>query len=263
MDPGRALYAQVAERLRERLASGEFKPGDRLPGEFQLSNEYRVSRVTIRAALAALEREGLIVKRQGLGSFVRTARARQVLARLETLDSSLAEQGLIPTARILDFAFGAAPDQLAATLGLPPESEVLVVRRLHTVEGGPIALVEMTLPASLGTHFSRRDVEEKPLYELLETRLGVRPGAASQSIRADAASGPVAEALGIQRGAPVLICDRITYDDAGRALQHTLFTYRADRFEFRVALSGRDSGFGWLPTGIVEPANAGPPATAE
>src|SRR5215207_7272651 len=124
-DPSRPRYQQIADRLREQILAGALPSGQRLPTEGELAREHAASRITVRAALQVLKQEGLIVTRQGLGSFVRPTRVRQVLARLEPLDDAVAEPGLAPTTRLLAYAFVRAPAAVAAALALPAAAEVL------------------------------------------------------------------------------------------------------------------------------------------
>lgn len=253
LETGAPLYARLAGQIREQILSGRFTSGQRLPTEEALGREGGVSRLTVRHALALLQRDGLIVKRQGLGSFVTPTRVRQVLARLETLDASIAEQGMVPSVRVLDYSFAAASQAAREALLLPKDGSVLFVRRVHHVGGEPIAHVEMSVPAEIGEHFSRRDVDEHTLYELLPSRLNLEIGSASQYLRAGAASPEVAENLHISPGSPVLLCERVTYAADRRPLIYTVFTYRADRFEFRVTLSGREKTVAWAAPGVVRP----------
>lgn len=253
VEPGRPLYEQIAERLRERIVSGQLPAGERLAPEHELAREFGASRITIRGALEVLKREGLVITRQGLGSFVRPPRVRQVLARLEPLDDALAEQGLAPTTRLLEYRFVRAPEAVRDGLGLADEAEVLLSRRLHGDRDGPLAYVSMYLPAELGEQFSRRDLEahQHPVFELLPKRLGLEIGRATQNVRAEAADAEVARALGVREGAPVLVCERTTFDADGRPIVFNVFAFRADRFEFRVTLSPHEWKVPWGPPGLA------------
>ena len=252
-EPGRTLYQQIADRLREEILSGRLNGGQRLEPEQELARRFGASRITIRSALEVLKREGLVVTRQGLGSFVRAVRVRQVLARLEPLDDAVAEQGLAPTTRLLDFAFVVAPEAACTALDLPAGSEVLLTRRLHSAHDEPLAYVSMYLRPELGEQLSRRDLEahQHPVFELLPVRLGIEIGPATQNVRAEAASAEVARALRIKEGAPVLVCERTTFDADGRPIVFNIFVFRADRFEFRVSLSPHEWKVPWGPPGLA------------
>ncbi len=248
-EAGQPLYAQLADRLRDDILAGRHAAGQRLPGEFELAHQFGASRPTVRAALALLQREGLVVKRHGLGSFVRLPRVRQTLARLETLDETIAEQGLTASTRVLAYRFEAPSGAVRAALAT--EADVLAVRRLHSTDDEPIALVDLFLPGHVGAHFSRRDVDVHAFYALLPARLGIVIGPATQTVRAEAASEDVARLLRIARGEPVLACERVTYAANGEPVIYALFRYRADRFEVRVSLSAHDWKVPWVAAGLA------------
>ncbi len=265
LDATAPRYRRVAARLRADILAGRLVGGQRLDSELTLAHDLAVSRITVRRALALLQREGLIVTRRGEGSFVQVPRVRQMLARLETLDETIANQGMTSSTRVLAFLFAAPSERVRLALALPPDGEVLVVRRLHVVEGEALAHVEMSLPASVGTLLSRHDVETRPLYQLLPERAGITIVAASQGVRAEGATEAVAVALGIPKGAPVLVCERVSHAAGGEPVNHTLFTYRADRFEFRATLAMDEWHAPWVaPAAIVsDEAGAAEPARAE
>lgn len=250
-------YQRVAALLREQMHAGQLAGGQQLPGELALAEEFGVSRITVRHALAMLRQEGLIVSQRGRGSFVRTPRVRQTLARLETLDASIAEQGFVSSTRILDFRFGQPDANVRAALALAADAEVLIVERVHFVADEPLALVEITLPAAIGSHFSRRDLEAHRLYELLPARLGITIGLATQIVRAESATADAARTLRVTAGTPVLTCERITFTDTGTPINHTRFLYRADRFEFRLSLSPSEGHIPWIPPGFIMPSGRG------
>jgi GntR family transcriptional regulator len=248
---GRSLYEQVAAGLRARIQSGQLASGQRLGAEQELAAEFSVSRPTIRSALAKLQDEGLVLKRQGLGSFVRPQRVHQTLGRLETLGESIAEQGGACRIRILSRVFGPPSEEVRSALALPTGAETLLFRRLHVVNEEPIALVLLSVAEALGSQLTRRDIETQTLYELLPSRLGIDIGRAVQSMRAEPADEPTAQALKIAVGSCLLVCERVTFSKDDQPVIHALFKYRADRFEFRIALAPHVRKVDWLPPGLM------------
>jgi GntR family transcriptional regulator len=251
------LYARAASILREQILARTLAPEGRLPGEAMLAQQLEVSRPTIRGALACLQREGLIVTRQGVGSFVVPKRVHQTLAHLETLDTTLAEQGLEAHTRIVGYEFCVPDRRFTAALKLSPDDEVLLIKRLHIVQQEPIAHVLMCLPSHIGVHFSRRDVEQQALYELVPQRLGIRIGPATQSVRAESATPDISAALDVAEGTPVLVCERVTCSDAYEPIIYARFHYRADLFEFRATLSAHEWRVPWSTPGLVRLAPEG------
>ena len=230
MRPVRTIrYQEIADALRDRVRSGAYAAGRLLPSESELSAEFGASRVTIRRALEVLRDEGMLAARQGLGWFVASKPVRQTLAQLATIEAQMAESGMRPERRILEFAFVRATGRVRQVL---EADQVLRVRRLNLADGQPFAVVTVWCPAELGQHLSRADVERSPFYELLPIELS----GATQTIGADAASPEVAELLGVPPGAPVLRCERTTTDVHGRPVLLSEHVFPAHRTEFVVEL---------------------------
>jgi GntR family transcriptional regulator len=222
-------YRQIAQQLRERVQSGVYGAGRLLPSEAELGAEFDASRVTVRRALEVLRDEGLVDARQGVGWFVAQEPLRQVLGRLVTIEGQLADSGIHPERRVLEFAFVPATAAVRAVLGA---DQVLRVKRVNLADGEPFAVVTVWCPAELGAHLSRADVERSPFYELLDVPLH----GATQTIAADAASAADASVLGIPPGSPVLRCRRVTTDTSGRAVLLSEHVFPAHRTEFVVDL---------------------------
>jgi GntR family transcriptional regulator len=234
-------YQEIAEAIRERVQTGDFQAGGVLPSESELSAEYGVSRVTVRRALEVLRDELLLDARQGFGWFVATDPVRQRMGRLRTIEAQLAESGLLPERRILEFGFVAADKATRAVLG---PGEHLRVRRVNVADGAPFAVVTVWCPSRLAHHLSRADVERSPFYELL----GIALGGATQTIGAAAASPSDAEVLQIPVGSPVLRCERVTRDSAGVAVLYSVHVFPGHRTEFVVDLLEADESI--APTGL-------------
>ena len=201
-------YLTVAAALRDRLAAGDYPPGQLLPSEAELAAEHAVSRVTARKALGQLKGEGLIDSRQGFGWYAIAAPLRQSLSQLTTIEAQVAAAGRVPRRRILSFAFGPAPPRAEQVLGV---ATVLEFSRLNLVDDRPFARVTVWVPDALAADLSRRAVEHQPLYELL----GVALGGATQAITAVGVSPDDAALLELPVGSPLLRCERITTDRAG------------------------------------------------
>ncbi len=234
-------YREIAEALRTQMRSGAYAPGRLLPSEAELSRQFAASRVTIRRALEVLRDEGLVAARQGFGWFAAGQPVRQSLGRLATIEAQMADSGMYPQRRILEFAFVVATGKARDVLGA---EQVLRVRRLNLADGEPFAVVTVWCPAELAQDLSRADVERSPFYELLHVRLR----GATQTIGADAASSDDAALLGVPAGSPVLRCERTTTDDAGRPVLFSVHVFPAHRTEFVVDLAQAEPSI--APTGL-------------
>lgn len=222
-------YQEIADALRDRVVAGDWPAGRVLPSEAELSQEFDASRVTVRRALEVLREAGLIAARQGFGWFVAASPVRQTLARLGTIEAQMEAEGLRSERRILEFAFVTAPLRVRQLLG---SEQVLRVKRVNLADGDPFAVVTVWCPAELGQHLSRREVERRPFYELLDVELR----GATQTIGADAASSADAELLDVPPGSPLLRCERVTTSVDGRPVLVSEHLFPAHRTEFVVEL---------------------------
>jgi GntR family transcriptional regulator len=187
---GDPAWAQIEARLSEQIAGGEVAPGERLPPERELASTLGVSRMTVRQALDALARRGLVERGVGRGTFVRAARPELRLDGPLGLTAELAAQGLRAEARVL----------LAAV-----EGEELHVRRLRSTGGRPLVLEDSWLPADRFPGLLQRDLSGS-LYALMRGYSG-EPVRASERLSAVAA-GDDAAPLGVRPGAPLLLVER-------------------------------------------------------
>ncbi len=220
-------YQEIADELRRRALTAP--AGSVLPSEAEMSEEFAASRVTIRRSLELLRDEGLIAARQGFGWFVAAEPVRQSLESLATIESHVEGVGKLSERKIEEFAFEAAPPRVARVLGV---DQVLRVKRVNLADGEPFAVVTVWCPAELGATLSRRDVERRPFYELLDVDLH----GATQSIAADLVEPADAPLLGVPAGSPVLRCQRITTDRSGAPVLVSEHIFPAHRTEFVVDL---------------------------
>ena len=226
----RIRYQDIADELRvEVVAAAE---GSLLPSEAELSHRFAASRVTVRRALELLRDDGLIAARQGFGWFVATEPVRQRLEHLGTIEDQLAAGGLNAERKVTEFAFLPAPARVRRELELDDGEQVLRVERVNLADGEPFALVTVWCPAAIGQRLSRDDVERRPFYELL----GVPLRGATQTIGADAATAAEGRLLRVPVGAPILRCQRVTTDTAGRPVLMSEHVFPAHRTEFVVDL---------------------------
>lgn len=220
-------YQEIADELRAQLADASV--GSVLPSESEMSIEFKASRVTIRRALELVRDDGLIDARQGFGWYVAGEPVRQSLQSLGTIESQVENIGKISARKIEEFAFEDAPERVRKILGT---EQVLRVKRVNLADGEPFAVVTVWCPADLSATFSRRDVERRPFYELLDVKLR----GATQTIGADLATAGDAKLLDVPVGAPLLRCQRVTTDHSGRALLMSEHLFPAHRTEFVVDL---------------------------
>ncbi len=226
---GPAVIA-VRDRLRAQIASGELEPGQRLGAERELAERLEVSRSTVRAALADLERSGAIRRARGRagGIFVSERKVERDLTSLSGLPAYLRRQGFQSDARVISTATRPADPETAAALGLAGDELVHEIVRVRLADGEPISLEQATFPARRFPGLLDHSLSGS-IYELLSEHYGLQPGEAEERIEI-VDSGPAeARLLGLSRGAPLASIVRTAWSTDGVAFEHSHDLFRADR----------------------------------
>ncbi|WP_255951124.1 GntR family transcriptional regulator [Streptomyces odontomachi] len=225
-----SLHEQLAERLRVLVS--QLPQDSKVPTEMELVERYGVSRTTVRRALGALVESGLLVRRQGAGTFVAPQKLVHPLDQLRPFVSIFASVGKRPEGRILRFAWSEEPGDLVG-LDVP---EALLVRRLYTIDGAPQAMADISVPGAIGQLISRAQIEEHPIYQVLQQQLGLTLSHGEITLTSVAAPADLADPLGISAGEPLLVLSRTTYDKTGRIVEHAVYHLLPDRFELRLTV---------------------------
>lgn len=224
--------------LRDRLAEvvRELPAGSSIPTERELSLRYSVSRGTVRQALAQLEAEHKISRRQGRGTFVAAPKMDQLLELTSQAEDTLA-RGAEPSSRLIGVARVPAEPDVAAMLGLFVGDEVFSVERERLADREPVALEIVYLDARRFDGVAAALGESQSFYELLRSRYGVELAWAEETIEAVVAPDREAAILGVPGGRPLLLLCRQSFDALGRPVEFVRSYYRADRFRFRTRLA--------------------------
>ncbi|GAA3004900.1 GntR family transcriptional regulator [Kitasatospora albolonga] len=232
---------RVRDYLRDLVEAGA--PGDPIPSERVLCERLGVSRPTLRAAVDGLVSTGLIVREHGRGMFVARAKITQELA-------APAEQGFtLPRAsgswagRVLEFSEVQAGARVGRKLQLPPMAGIVYIARLRLVDGEPMAIEHLHVPAALVPGLAPADMESGDFYELLRGRHGVRVHHAVQSIEPTVVNEKEAGLLGVPVFSPALQFERLTTDREGRPVEYVHSVYRGDRYRIlsHIALAEEDA----------------------
>jgi GntR family transcriptional regulator len=229
---GRPLHVQIAESLLARIESGELVAGDRLPPERDLSEALGVNRLTLRRALRALESQGLITRRPGLGTHVAAPKIERQAARLVSFTRGMQQRGYVPGTRLLSVDHVPAHASLAAVLQIATGAPVCVIHRVRTLNREPVLLEQYTLPLDRFPGLERHDLEAGSIYTILHEAYGVEIRKARQSLEPVAAGAYEADMLGVDLGAPLMLEQRLSFDERERPVEHGRDLYRGDRFRF-------------------------------
>ncbi len=236
--------------LRDEILGGLVTPGDSLPGELKLAEMHGVSRVTIRRALDGLMADGLIERKAGSGTVVRSpgTQPTQIIADFATLMPQLRRMAEDTTARLISFSYGAPPPHVAEALGLSDGTRVQRAVRLRLSEGLPFSHLTTHVPDAIAEGYSEADLATTPLFRLLERR-GVVVDHARQTVSAVLATPEVAESLEVSVGAALISLTRVVLDADGKGVEHLVALYRPDRYRLEMTLNrvGAADARHWTP----------------
>lgn len=224
---GTPAYKKIQGTILKRIESGQLKPGDAVDSERELAKLHGVSLMTARHALAGLEREGMVERRRGAGTFVAPPKIH--FNKLMSFTEQLASRGLSGQSKVL--SCGPVPDQpeISARLSLPSGSRLLRVERLRLGAGEPFALETVYLSAADFPGLTRAGLERNSLFAELQRRYNVILAHADEEIDATSADSRIAELLSVARGAPLLRIRQVIFSMTGEPALYVLGLYRSDR----------------------------------
>jgi GntR family transcriptional regulator len=226
-DSHQALYEQLTARLRELIKN--CSEGERLPTEKELVQQYGLSRSTVRRGLDTLIDEGLLIRRQGKGTFVAPARVVHPIDHIGAFLDTFSLHGLNPESELLAFEWLSDPERMPA--GVEVE-QALYFERIHRLDGEPYDLAKACIPEPFGGRVSRSDLEAHTSFDLLARKLGLAIARVRTTIRGVRADAATAKRLGLSQGDPVMMLIRWFYTDSGELAQQDVHQMSADRFEF-------------------------------
>ncbi|MCW5747986.1 MAG: GntR family transcriptional regulator [Alphaproteobacteria bacterium] len=235
---GVPLYHTICVVLRDGIESGRWKPGAALPTEDELARDYRVSRVTVRRALGELADAGLIERRQGSGTFVRSRPEGETFA-ITTIGNSISDYDEIArrtTARIIEFEYIDTPPEIRAIFGRHSSERMQRAVRLREAKGEAVVHITTWIPEKLGRAYDSADMEAEPVVNLLE-RSGTKLASGDQNVSVTVADPDLARLMRIDIGAPLLKITCVMRDQRRRTVQYLEMLARADRFNIRMRLT--------------------------
>jgi len=224
---GTPAYQRIQSAIRKRIDAGHLHPGDSVASERDLAKLHQVSLMTARHALATLEREGIVERRRGIGTFVAAPKIHfnKLMSYTEQMSSrSLTAGSKVLFAKVLD-----NESEAAARLSLPPTSQVLKLERLRHASGEPFALESCYLSAEEFPGLADAPIGRESLFGILERNYRIELGYADEEIDATAADPRIAEILAIPRREPLLRIRQVIYSTKGKAIMYVLGFYRSDR----------------------------------
>jgi GntR family transcriptional regulator len=233
--PSVPMHSQIRELVRTKILNGTYKPMTQMPSEAQMMETYSVSRITIRQALGELQKEGLIFKVPGKGSFVTKPKAFQNLSKLQGFGEAMGPSGYETYSKVLSSREVCASELVSRRLNVAIGTTVFEIQRLRYLNREPISVDHSYFPLSIGELLSKEDLSGRDIFALLENQFGMHLTHADVQIEAISADEFLARQLGILESSPLLRIERLTYTNE-LPIDFEFLYYRGDAFQYRLRI---------------------------
>jgi GntR family transcriptional regulator len=231
------LHYQLTEIIRKKALDGDLVDEDgKLPTEMELAEQFDVSRITIRTALKTLMNEGLLSRKRGRGTFLKTNSVENWVGRLMGFSETIKAAGFTPGAKVIHSGLiQILPKNIKEAL---MTEEAWELKRLRFADGEPIAIEHSFFPKKIGFEIEKHgDLDHLLTYRFIEQNLKIKLHKAKQLISAVNAEEEEMEVLNIQNGEALLYIERLTSSSDEKPIEFLKSVYRPDYFHYLVQLN--------------------------
>lgn len=231
----RAIYLQLLDIIEEQIGAKKLAPGEMLPSENEFCDAYHISRTTVRQALHELEQQGLIVRKQGLGTFVAEQKVARRLGNLYSFTEDMKRIGMTPSSKILSYRL-VYRDECSSPLQRFTSERLIEVVRLRLADGTPLLIEKTFLPVDLCPDLSWERLENNALYSILSEHYGLQPSRAVETYEAIIMSREESKLLECGEGQPAFLLKRSTWDQNELLIEYTTSVMPSQRSMFEITM---------------------------
>jgi GntR family transcriptional regulator len=224
------VYLQIAAAVRDLLRTGRVPAGSALPPEQALAKRFGVSRMTMRQANDVLEREGLIERQRGRGTFAVQNRLVKQEQETRSFSEEIRRRGGVPSSRLVSFKTVGAAANVAADFGIAPGDPIYVIDRVRLADGVPMALESIQIPVSRCPNLERFNIVDHSLYQIFEENYGIELARSEEEISAIAPNKNHRKMLELPRNGAVLLVKRKTFTSDSKLFELATDAYRGDLY---------------------------------
>ena len=230
-------YFQLKELLVNEIKKGRLKPGQQIPSEFKLCEQFRVSRTVVRQAISSLVQNGFLNREKGRGTFVTKPKITENLFQnLTGSYEDMLSRGIKLVTKVLEQTKCEADSEILERLKLEPGEPVIKIKRLRFISSEPIALVTTYLPYKICPSLLEENLTNQSLYGVLGEKYDLRIAHGRRSLEAVSADRKTAALLEVKVGTPLMLLNSISYLEDGRPIEYFSALHRGDRSKFVVSL---------------------------
>lgn len=230
------LYYIIKEDIKDKIQAGKLKPGEILPTENRLCEEYGASRVTIRRAINELISENVLDRGFGKTATVKCETVPRSLNRLGGLHEELEKAGIKCSSFILSTSIIEAPPEIAERMSVKSLDKLMKIERLRYANGQPLCYQVLYLNHQLCKDLDVKELASRSLYAVLENEFGIKIDTATQTIKAVMATYRIAALLELPEQTCMLQVNRTAYTDTGECLEYSESVYVSNRYTLTMTL---------------------------
>ncbi|NDI34820.1 GntR family transcriptional regulator [Chengkuizengella sediminis] len=231
------IYYQLAELIKGKIVNGDMQAGDLIPSERQFSEQFHISRMTVRQAINNLVNEGYLYRHKGKGTFVSSKKLEhKFIGELTSFTEDMKQEGYEPSSQWIHFEKIPASKEIADYLKIEANELVYEMKRVRLADQVPIAIETVYMSAQLIPNLTQQQMEQQSLYQYIEKQYGVNIVDGVQTIESTIASVQEAIFLKVSEGAPILRMQQQTFLEGKTPLEFVISSYRADRYKFTIEI---------------------------
>ena len=232
------LYVQLMEELETSIRNGVYKPGDKIMTEAEMAKEYGVSLITVRKAVGSLMEKGLVVRKQGKGTFVTKPKYSRNMKKLQSFTEMCEQMGVKPGAQVLENRLIMADKKVADRLGIEPGSNVVYISRLRLADGEPVQVEKSYFPLKYA-FLLEEDLNNGSMFECLKEKAGAKVASSEKMIELCRATAEEAALMDVKKGDYLLFVKSTAYDENGEPMYAGIQLINGERFSLYVYESGK------------------------
>lgn len=231
----KSLYTQIKEIYKNKIMNGEIQVGDKIPSELEIQQEFNVSRITARQAILDLEKEGMVQRGRGKGTFVIWKQSiEEELSHIKSFTDEMKSRNIVPGTASLSVEKVVVNEEISKEYNIPMNQEVYCIKRVRTADNVKLVYCISYFPLMTNLPMDPEAYEES-IYKMLDyTGIGM-PTKVDEKISAVLPSEEVVEALNIQKTLPVLLRERISFNEKGDLIEYSHLYYRGDLYKYSIS----------------------------
>ena len=220
------LYVQLMEELETSIRNGVYKPGDKIMTEAEMAKEYGVSLITVRKAVGSLMEKGLVVRKQGKGTFVTKPKYSRNMKKLQSFTEMCEQMGVKPGAQVLENRL------------IMADKKVAYISRLRLADGEPVQVEKSYFPLKYA-FLLEEDLNNGSMFECLKEKAGAKVASSEKMIELCRATAEEAALMDVKKGDYLLFVKSTAYDENGEPMYAGIQLINGDRFSLYVYESGK------------------------